>query len=240
MGWRREDRKRKRGKKYIIKRSKTTEREKEGGHLGDLAEDGEHAGPDQLLILGSVDLGPETLLLVVIDDGNGLLVVGDETLLESLGVVVGALDEGLTGDVVLHGDLGGSELLVVGATGGDVDQATSDAGDEEVVIDGELDNGVQALLLVLQHGIQLLSLDNSAGESIENESVLALLVVLQVVLDHVDHDLVTDESTSIHDLLGLHTDLGLVGNGSAEHVTGGQVADAVLLLDLGSLGTLTY
>lgn len=169
--WRREDRKRERGKKYIIKRSKSTEREKERGRLGDLAEDGEHAGPDQLLILGSVDLGPQTLLLVVLDNRDGLLVVGDETLLEGLGVVVGALDEGLAGEVVLHGDLGGSELLVVGATGGDVDQATCDTGDEEVVVDGELDNGVQGLLLVLQHGIQLLSLDNSAGESIENESI---------------------------------------------------------------------
>lgn len=176
-GWRREDRKRERGKKYIIKRSKTTEREKERRHLGDLAEDGEHAGPDQLLILGSVDLGPETLLLVVLDNGDGLLVVGDETLLEGFSIVVGTLDEGLAGDVVLHGDLGGSELLVVGATGGDVDQATGDAGDEEVVVDGELDNGVQGLLLVLQHGIQLLSLDNSAGESIENESIGEMISV---------------------------------------------------------------
>ena len=70
--------------------------------------------------------------------------------------------------------------------------------------------------------------------------VLALLVVLQVVLDHVDHDLVADESTVIHDLLGLHTDLGLVGNGSAEHVTSSQMADAVLLLDAGGLGALAY
>lgn len=144
--------------------------------LVELAEDGGQAGPDELLVLGSVDLGPDTLLLVVLDNGDGLLVVGDQALLEGLGVVVRALDERLASDVVLHGDLGGSELSVVRAARGDVDQASSDAGHQQVVVNGQLDNGVQVLLLVLQHGIELLGLDSGAGESIENESVFFLKV----------------------------------------------------------------
>jgi len=73
-----------------------------------------------------------------------------------------------------------------------------------------------------------------------NVPVLALLVVLQVVLDHVNHDLVTDQSTGVHDLLGLETNLGLVSNGSTKHVAGSQVADAELLLDLRGLGTFAW
>jgi hypothetical protein len=43
---------------------------------------------------------PETLGLVVVNDGAGLSVVGLETAGEGLGVVVGALDEGFAGDIV--------------------------------------------------------------------------------------------------------------------------------------------
>lgn len=138
----------------------------------DLGEDSRQAGPDELLVLSGINLGPDTLLLVVVDNGDGLLVVGHKALLEGLGVVVGALDKGLASDVVLHGDLGGSKLPMVRAARGNVDQASSDAGHQQVVVNGQLDNGIQVLLLVLQHGVELLSLDNGAGESIENESVL--------------------------------------------------------------------
>lgn len=70
--------------------------------------------------------------------------------------------------------------------------------------------------------------------------VLALLVRLQLVLDHTDHDLIRDQSTGIHDLLGLLAELGLLADLVSEHVTGSQVADAVLLLQVGGLSTLAW
>lgn len=68
--------------------------------------------------------------------------------------------------------------------------------------------------------------------------VLALLVVIQLVLDHVDHDLVRDQLALIHDLLRLPAELGLRGHLRAQHVSGSQMADTVLLLDLRRLGAL--
>lgn len=51
--------------------------------------------------------------------------------------------------------------------------------------------------------------------------VLALCVVVKLALDHVDHDLVADETTLVHDLLGLLSEVGLLRDLGAEHVSGG-------------------
>jgi len=57
--------------------------------------------------------------------------------------------------------------------------------------------------------------------SAEYSPVLALGVVLQLALDHVDHDLVADETTLIHDLLSLLAEVGLLRDLGPQHVTGG-------------------
>lgn len=56
--------------------------------LGGSGEDLGNASPDELGALSSVDGSPDSSLLVVLDDGAGLVVVSSETLLESLGIVV--------------------------------------------------------------------------------------------------------------------------------------------------------
>jgi hypothetical protein len=76
--------------------------------------------------------------------------------------------------------------------------------------------------------------------SCRNSPVLALGVVVQLVLDHADHDLVRHQLALVHDLLGLATKLGLSGDLRAQHVAGGQVAGAVLFLDLRGLGALAF
>lgn len=75
-----------------------------------------------------------------------------------------------------------------------------------------------------------------AGDS----PLATLLVGLELVLDHAYHDLVADETTLVHDLLGFLAKLGALSNLLAEHVTGSKVADQVVeaLKDLGGLGTL--
>lgn len=72
----------------------------------------------------------------------------------------------------------------------------------------------------------------------DNSPVFTLLVVVQLVLDHADHDFVRDQLALVHDLLRLPSEVRLGGDLSAQHVARGQMAAAVLLLDLGGLGTL--
>ena len=68
--------------------------------------------------------------------------------------------------------------------------------------------------------------------------VLALGVVVQLALDHANHDLVRHQLALVHNLLGLATELGLSSDLRAKHVTGGQVAGTVLVLDPRGLSTL--
>lgn len=51
--------------------------------------------------------------------------------------------------------------------------------------------------------------------------VLALLVVLELSLDHVDHNLVADKTTGVHDLLGFPSEGRLRCDLCAEHVSRG-------------------
>lgn len=227
--------------------------------LGVLLEDVKHALPDLARLLRGVDLLPDAGVAVVVNDGASLLVVGTETLAESALVVVRALDERLAGDVVDHVGLRGVEDLVVRAAGGGVHETASDTGDEELVGDLELDGVLERLGLGLEHAVELDGLGNSAREAIEDEAevcvstmwlcvfifnsshdvpVLALLVVVQLVLDHANHDLVRHKLALVHNLLGLATKLSLSSNLRAKHVAGGQVAGAVLVLDPRGLSTL--
>lgn len=51
--------------------------------------------------------------------------------------------------------------------------------------------------------------------------VLALRVAFQFALDHVDHNLVANQTTLIHDLLGLPSEVGLLRDLGPQHVTSG-------------------
>ena len=130
----------------------------------------EHVLPYLAGLLAGVNALPDASLAVVVDDGGGLLVVGGETLLEGVGVVVAALDKGLAGDVVLHVLLRGVEGAVVGAAGGRVDQTASDTGDEERVVNLQLNSMLERLLALLEHGVETLGLGDGSGETVKDET----------------------------------------------------------------------
>jgi hypothetical protein len=105
--------------------------------------------------LVSVDGGQHALLGVELEKGRRLLVVGIKAIAESLLVVIRALDKGLSSEVVLTRNLRGSELLVVGAARGGVDQTTANATNKDLIIDLELDDTVNVDLVLSQHLIKL-------------------------------------------------------------------------------------
>lgn len=51
------------------------------------------------------------------------------------------------------------------------------------------------------------------------EPVLALRIGVELVFDHVDHDLIADKTTLVHDLLGLLSELSLLGDLGPQHIT---------------------
>jgi hypothetical protein len=57
--------------------------------------------------------------------------------------------------------------------------------------------------------------------------VLALCVVVELALDHVDHDLVADKTTLVHDLLGLLSEVGLLRDLGPQHVSSGLFGEFI-------------
>ena len=195
--------------------------------------------PDLGWLLRGVDSAPDASLLVVLDNRLGLLVVGDQSLLQGVFVVVRSLNQRLAGDVVGHVLLRRVEQLVVGSATGWVDQSAGDSRHQQLVVDLQLHGALQRRFPLTQHAVQLLGLRDGSGETVQDEAVLALLVVFQLALDHVDHDFVRNQTTFVHDLLGLNTQFGFGGNLSSQHVTCGQVAGAELFLQVWRLGALS-
>lgn len=102
-----------------------------------------------------------------------------------------------------------------------MDEATGDAGDEEGVDDLELNGVLEWCLAGGEHLVEGLGLDDGSWEAVEYEAALALLVVFKLVLDHANDDVVGDQSTLVHDLLGLLAELSALCDLGAEHVSGG-------------------
>ena len=61
------------------------------------------------------------------------------------------------------------ELFVIAATAGGVDEAAGDPGDEQLVLDHELYDGVELLLALFEHLVEHGRLRHGAGEAVEHE-----------------------------------------------------------------------
>lgn len=80
-------------------------------------------------------------------------------------------------------------------------------------------------------------LRHCTGESVEDEAVPALRL-LDGLLDDAHHDVVGHQRAGLHRVLGAHAVGRLGGDGGAEHVARGEVAQAVVVLDLRRLRPL--
>mmetsp|Transcript_16232 Transcript_16232/g.43734 ORF Transcript_16232/g.43734 Transcript_16232/m.43734 type:complete len:260 (-) Transcript_16232:22-801(-) len=192
---------------------------------------------DRVGLLGSVHFCVEALLGIVVNDRGSLCVEGTEALAECGLVVIRALDERLACLVVAEGHERLGKLFVVTPAAGRVHHAPGDALDEELVVDLHLNNVVERHLFLCEHVVQLLGLLHGAREAVEDEAVLALLLG-DGILDDAHHDLVGHKASRLHHLVRGLAHLRASGHGSAEHVAGGQVAQAEALLDYGRLRAL--
>lgn len=140
-----------------------------------LVEHSQQVLPDRARLLACIDLRPDAGLLVVTDDRTRLLVVRSQSFLQRVGVIIAPLDEWLARHIISHLLLRRVEDLVVGATRGGVDEAASDARNEQIVVDLELDCVLQRLRLAGQHLVELLRLRDRPGEAIEDEAMISSL-----------------------------------------------------------------
>lgn len=69
--------------------------------------------------------------------------------------------------------------------------------------------------------IQRLGLGDSARETVQDETVLAV-ILRDAILQQVDDQLIRDKLPSVHILLGFLSKRGVICNGLAENVAGGH------------------
>lgn len=219
----------------FLRKHKSSTSSSSRGHLRFAQSPADLVG-DQVHVVVSLDV--LDLIAVVVQHWSGLLVELVQTGLQLLSGIVTTLHQRLASNVILALILGRVEVDIVGASGGSVDQATSDTLDQEIIVDAQVDHLVNGNTLLGQHGVQKLGLCHSSGETIQDETLLALRVP-DGLSDDASDDIITNQLASIHDGLGLLAHLRAILHSLSQHITSGQVAQAVLILDSRSLSSLT-
>jgi hypothetical protein len=74
----------------------------------------------------------------------------------------------------------------------------------------------------------------------EKLPILAIRIGSYLLLNHVDHDIITDKSASIHNLLGLLAQFRLLRDLSTKHIARCKMTNAVLVFDIQRLCSFTY
>ena len=136
-----------------------------------LVENTEKALPHLARLLAGINTPPDAGLLVVVSNRGGLGVVCHQTLVQGVDVVVGALDQRLASDVVLHVLIGRVEDLVVRPSRGGVDQTASNSCDQKGIVNLQLNGVLELLVALVKHVIQALSLGNGTRETVQDKTV---------------------------------------------------------------------
>ena len=151
--------------------------------------------------------------------------------------VILSLHERLTREVILTRNLRRRKLGVVRSTARLVDPSSLHSLDQDFIRNFEIQNGVDGDALRAQHLIQLHRLRHRSREPIQDETISALWR-LDGLLDDADDDVIRHERAALHGLLRLDAVRGLGRDRRAKHVTGGEMAQAVLRLDFRRLCAL--
>ena len=81
------------------------------------------------------------------------------------------------------------------------------------------------------HGV---SLRNGPGETVKQKA-LGAICLGNALFNQVDDQVIADQATGVHDFFGLHAQRGSGLDSGAQHVTGGDLRNAVFLANEGGL-----
>src|ERR1043166_451401 len=163
---------------------------------------------------------------VVVDQRLGLRVISGNPLAHRLFAVVGPLHQGLCGDVVLARNLLRLELDMVAAAGSGMHPSAAHAAQNFAVADFDLDHVVDVYAFAL-HGFRL---RDGAREAVDKISPGGVRLTNAILYQPYD-DIIRNELAGVHEFFRLQAERMADANRLAQHVTGGDLRDAVLLGD---------
>ena len=104
-----------------------------------------------------------------------------------------------------------------------MDATASDSLLQNAVVNLELKNTINFHFTISEHFVELLSLNCSAGEPVQQNTSLALWVVHSVV-DKSDNKLIRYQLACFHDIIGLFSERSACFDSITEHISSCQVA----------------
>jgi hypothetical protein len=85
-----------------------------------------------------------------------------------------------------------------------------------------------------------MNLTQSPQKKKDGIPILTLGILGYFLLNHIDHDIITDKSPRVHDLLGSLPQGRLLSHLRTKHIPRRQMANTILVLDFKRLGALSY
>src|SRR6185436_8998016 len=107
------------------------------------------------------------------------------------------------------------------------------------LIDLHFDNAVEFQPLGGKHLVEGSSLSGIAWKTVEDETVLPDIGLVQPLGDNPNDDVVGNEIATVHDRLGLLPKLGTAGDSAAQHFAGRKLLQPMTLLEELRLGALS-
>lgn len=184
-------------------------------------------------VADTVHDGETVLVAVVLNERKGLLFVEIKPTVDRVGGVVGPLLDVAPAVVADPRHRIVAVRNVVGATHL-AHSARRDSFEHDLPGHIEVKNDVQVGTEIVRDAVECIGLINGAGEPIEDVAAPGVSGGQPVAHD-TDHDLIADEATGIHYLLGYLPQLGSLPHGRAQHITGADMRDDIVTAEADAL-----
>ena len=103
--------------------------------------------------------------------------------------------------------------------------ALADSSARDTLLDGLVGNeDLQNLVDLHAHFVQRFCLRHAAGKTVQNETILAV-VLCNAFLQDADDDIIGDQGTAVHCSLCLDTVFGAGADCLTQHIAGGNLGD---------------
>mmetsp|Transcript_325 Transcript_325/g.802 ORF Transcript_325/g.802 Transcript_325/m.802 type:complete len:244 (+) Transcript_325:652-1383(+) len=186
----------------------------------------------------------------MLQNGHSLLVVSLQSLDQGSRSIVLTLHQGFARFVIRHGFGNGLSLIIQfhglgrgvldmeGSTRSLVNPATANTFLQNGIRNVQFNDLGHGSTFLGQHFIQSLGLFQGTREAIQNKAKFAI-ILLDTILDDSDHDIITHQSTRLHDGFGFFAHGRLRGDGGAQHVPGTQLGQSQQIDNFGRVCALT-
>mmetsp|Transcript_9076 Transcript_9076/g.7995 ORF Transcript_9076/g.7995 Transcript_9076/m.7995 type:complete len:233 (-) Transcript_9076:134-832(-) len=197
-----------------------------------------HILPNFFNRLSSVNGVQNVSLSIVLKNRSSNVSIISHSLCNNFRGIILSLDQWFTCEIILTSSSGRIVFQMVSSTTTLMDSSSTQSINEDLLLDIEIEDGVNFLIPFFEHFVQLLGLVHSSWETIENDSLLTF-GGLNFCLDNINDQVIRDQISLLHNGLGLNTQSCTISDLLSEQITSGNMATAEFVFQFCGLGTLS-